>query len=160
MRINQWHMFTSFLRCGNRRPRSTHWKDSWSIFSHDYRKYRHIVYDVWTVWSMFPFIYCNSDQWKVKTKNFTLSKILPYRGTGPIHRWNIYIRIHKILAYIRIRVSGKNLHRILTTIARAQNDTSKTANITDTISIEKGDNTIAAIDISSICSYLFPLKMI
>jgi len=52
---------------------------------------------------------------------------------------------------ITANINVKNFHGSLTTIVRAQNDTSKTANITDTISNRKDDNTIAAIDISAIC---------
>jgi len=48
-------------------------------------------------------------------------------------------------------VNVKNFDRSLTTVVRAQNDASKTANITDSISVEKGDNAIATIDISAIC---------
>ena len=45
----------------------------------------------------------------------------------------------------------KNFRGSLTAVVRAQNDTSKTANITGTIFNKKDDNTIAAIDILAIC---------
>ena len=49
------------------------------------------------------------------------------------------------------KINVKNFHGSSTAVVRAQNDTSKTANITDTSFNKKGDNTIAAIDISAIC---------
>jgi len=38
-------------------------------------------------------------------------------------------------------INVKNFHRSLSTVVGAQNDTSKTANITDTIFNKKSDNT-------------------
>jgi len=57
----------------------------------------------------------------------------------------------------------KNFHRILTTVVRVSNDTSETANITDTIFNRKRLSYNAAIDISVICCkyyHLFLLKMV
>jgi len=42
-------------------------------------------------------------------------------------------------------INVKNFHRSVNTVIRAQNDTSKTANVIDTIFNRKGDNNIAAI---------------
>jgi len=49
------------------------------------------------------------------------------------------------------KINVINFHRNLTTVVRAQNDTSKQQISTDTSFNKKGDNTIAAIDISAIC---------
>jgi len=46
----------------------------------------------------------------------------------------LFAAIMLLLPYLSINV--KNFHGSLTTVVMAQNDTSKTANITDTISIE------------------------
>ena len=46
---------------------------------------------------------------------------------------------------IKQHINVKNFHRSVTTVIRAQNDTSKTANVIDTIFNRKGDNNIAAI---------------
>jgi len=48
-------------------------------------------------------------------------------------------------------INVKNFHRSLTTVVRAQHDTSKTANQLIQCSIEKDDNTVAVSDILAIC---------
>jgi len=47
------------------------------------------------------------------------------------------------------KINVRNFHGSLTTVVKAQNDTSKTANITDTIFDRKNDITIATIDIAA-----------
>ena len=51
------------------------------------------------------------------------------------HTWR-FINVLIIIIIKTAKITVKNFHGSLTTVVRAQNDTSKTANITDTIPLQ------------------------